>query len=65
MLQRIEVPVSFVYGDHSLIVTHEHAAEIVALIPGCRGPVAIPEAHHHVLLDQPLSLVATLRALLY
>jgi pimeloyl-ACP methyl ester carboxylesterase len=65
MLKRIVTPVSFVYGDHSLIVTPEHAAEIVSHIPGCRGPVAIPESHHHVLLDQPLSLVATLRALLY
>jgi pimeloyl-ACP methyl ester carboxylesterase len=65
MLKRIVVPVSYVYGDHSIIVTHEHAAEIVAHIPGCRGPVAIPESHHHVLLDQPLSLVATLRAMLY
>lgn len=65
ILRRIVTPVSFVYGDHSLIVTPEHAAEIVAHIPNCRGPVAVPESHHHVMLDQPLSLVATLRALLY
>ena len=25
-----------------------------------RGPIAIPQSHHHVLLDQPLSLVAAL-----
>lgn len=65
MLARIVTPVSFVYGDASAIVSHEHAAEIVAHIPNCHGPVAIPESHHHVMLDQPLSLVATLRALLY
>ena len=65
LLKRVALPVSFVYGDHSLVVSHEHAAQIVSHIPGCRGPVAIPESHHHVLLDQPLSLVATLRALLY
>jgi len=65
ILRRIVTPVSFVHGDHSLIVTHEHAAEIVAHIPNCRGPIAVPESHHHVMLDQPLSLVATLRALLY
>jgi hypothetical protein len=26
--------------------------------------VTIPEAHHHLLLDQPLSLVSSLRTLL-
>ncbi|WP_129641694.1 alpha/beta fold hydrolase [Peristeroidobacter agariperforans] len=65
MLRRIETPVSYIYGDHSLVVSHEHAAEIVAHIPNSRGPIAIPESHHHVMLDQPLSLIATLRALLY
>lgn len=64
MLARIVTPVAYVYGDQSAIVTHAHAAEIVARIPNCRGPVAIPESHHHVLLDQPLSLVAALRGLL-
>jgi pimeloyl-ACP methyl ester carboxylesterase len=65
MLARIVTPVSYVYGDASAIVSHEHAAEIVAHIPNCRGPIEIPESHHHVLLDQPLSLVAALRGLLY
>lgn len=65
MLARIVTPVAYVYGEASAVVSHEHAAEIVAHIPHCRGPVGIPESHHHVLLDQPLSLVAALRALLY
>ncbi|MBM0103925.1 alpha/beta hydrolase [Steroidobacter sp. S1-65] len=65
MLARMVTPVSIVYGDASAIVSHEHAAELVALIPNCHGPIAIPESHHHVMLDQPLSLVAALRALLY
>ena len=54
-----------VYGDESAIVSHELAHEIVKRIPDCRGPIAIPQSHHHVLLDQPLSLVSALRALLY
>lgn len=65
MLKRIVTPMAFVYGDRSLIVPHDHATEIVAHLANCRGPIAIPEAHHHVLLDQPLSLVSALRALLY
>jgi pimeloyl-ACP methyl ester carboxylesterase len=65
MLGRIKTPISFVYGDDSAVVSHEHAALTVARIPSCRGPIAIPESHHHVLLDQPLALVSALRALLY
>lgn len=65
MLARIVTPVSYVYGDDSAVVSHEHAREIVSHISNCRGPIEIPESHHHVMLDQPLSLVAALRALLY
>ena len=65
VLAKIAVPVTFVYGDASAIVSRRHAHEIVSLIPNCRGPIAIPQSHHHVLLDQPLSLVAALRAVVY
>jgi pimeloyl-ACP methyl ester carboxylesterase len=65
MLTRIDMPVTYIYGDDSAIVPHQHAQEIVSHIPNCRGPIAIPDSHHHVLLDQPLSLIAALRGLLY
>jgi pimeloyl-ACP methyl ester carboxylesterase len=65
VLARIEVPTTFIYGDDSAIVSREHAHEIVRHIPNCRGPVAIPQSHHHVLLDQPLSLVSALKAVLF
>jgi pimeloyl-ACP methyl ester carboxylesterase len=65
MLASITTPMAYVYGDDSAVVSHQLAHEIVRLIPNCRGPIAIPESHHHVMLDQPLSLVAALRALLY
>jgi hypothetical protein len=38
---------------------------IVQSIPGARGPIAIPEARHHVPLGQPLALISALRAALY
>lgn len=65
ILAKIAVPVTFIYGDASAIVSRQHAHDIVSHIPNARGPIAIPESHHHVLLDQPLSLVAALRAVLY
>ena len=65
ILAQIKAPVTFVYGDASAIVSRKHAHEIVRHIPNAHGPIAIPQSHHHVLLDQPLSLVAALRAVLY
>ena len=64
-LDRIRCPVSYVYGDLSAVVTRELAHAIVERLPQGRGPIAIPQAHHHVLLDQPLSLVSALKAVLY
>ncbi len=46
-------------------VAQARARDRAATFRNARGPIAIPESHHHVLLDQPLSLVAALRAVLY
>lgn len=65
ILAKIAAPVTFIYGDASAIVSRQHAHDIVSHIPNAHGPIAIPESHHHVLLDQPLSLVSALRGVLY
>jgi pimeloyl-ACP methyl ester carboxylesterase len=63
--QRIAMPLSFIYGEFSIVVSRERAHAIVRHMRQGHGPIAIPQAHHHVLLDQPLALVAALRATLY
>jgi pimeloyl-ACP methyl ester carboxylesterase len=63
-LGRIGNLVDVVRGEHSAIVTAEHAMRITALLRRSRGPVEVPEAHHHLMLDQPLALICLLRALL-
>jgi len=65
ILGAIQAPVTFIYGDASAIVSRQHAHDIVSCLRNGHGPIAIPESHHHVLLDQPLSLVAALRGVLY
>jgi len=65
MLESIRCPVNYLYGDLSIVVTRQLAHGIVARLQQGRGPVAIPQSHHHVMLDQPLSLVAALKAILY
>lgn len=64
MLRQIELPVDFIYGERSAIVSRVFAQRVAGCIRNGRAPVAIPDAQHHVLLDQPLALVAALRALL-
>jgi pimeloyl-ACP methyl ester carboxylesterase len=64
ILRQVSTPVHFVYGEHSGVVDVERAHRIVAALSNGTGPIVIPEAHHHVMLDQPLALISALRALL-
>jgi pimeloyl-ACP methyl ester carboxylesterase len=65
MLQNIRgVKLTYLYGAHSRLGS-DLPFKIVRHIEGARGPIAVPEAHHHVMLDEPLALVAMLRGLLF
>lgn len=64
LLERIRVPVDYVHAERSAIVSAERARAICAAIPQARGPVTLADAQHHLMLDQPLALVDTLRELL-
>lgn len=64
-LSQLQMPVTFIYGDQSVVVTRAHAQAIMSHLPDGHGPIAIPQSHHHVMLDQPLSLVSALRGVLY
>jgi len=64
MLARVTTPVDYLRGECSALVTPEHAARIAAALPAIRGPIVIPGGRHHLMLDQPLTTISTLRALL-
>jgi pimeloyl-ACP methyl ester carboxylesterase len=64
LLDRIEVPVDYMYGEQSTVVEPWRAERIAAQLRHCRGAIAIPHSHHHLMLDQPLILVSVLRTLL-
>jgi pimeloyl-ACP methyl ester carboxylesterase len=64
-LPKIDIPFTIMHGEFSDVLTAARARDVVAQLKHGRGPIAIPEAHHHVMLDQPLALVAALRAALY
>ena len=51
-------------GEHSVLMPPAVGAYIYKLLGGAAPVIEIPEAQHHIMLDQPLALVAALRALL-
>lgn len=57
-------PLAFLHGDRSLIVDAQALAYTRAHAPPGAPFVAVPDAAHHLMLDQPLAFVAALRALL-
>lgn len=64
MYRAVTVPLSYVHGDRSDVVDAADIARCQELLATCGPPIAIPLAHHHVMLEQPVALVAALTALL-
>jgi pimeloyl-ACP methyl ester carboxylesterase len=64
MLAQVVVPVDYVYGEHSLVANAARARRIVSGLRNARQPIEIPDAHHHIMLDQPIAMISVLQALL-
>ena len=63
-LQALKCRAALIYGENSAIVS-SRTVEYMSSLMGRRAPVVeIPQAYHHVMLDQPLAFVAALRAIL-
>ncbi len=63
-LKSIPCRVGVLYGDRSQLFTQDIADYMFEMLDSSVPFVAIPEADHHVFLDQPLPFVAALRTLL-
>jgi pimeloyl-ACP methyl ester carboxylesterase len=59
----IAVPMAHLYGQYSQISAHGEEAR-GGPFPAHGLEVEIPEANHHVMIDQPLALVSALRTVL-
>lgn len=57
-------PLAIIYGDRSAIMDDEAMAHLEDMTPDGTPFIAIPDSGHHVMVDQPLALVAAMRALL-
>jgi pimeloyl-ACP methyl ester carboxylesterase len=60
---KVDVPLAHIYGDRSVIMTRRTEGQATPL-PDDILEIAIPDSAHHVMVDQPLALVAALRSLL-
>ena len=60
---KVEVPIAHIYGELSQVIARRHDGRANPL-PKDMIEIAIPDSNHHVMVDQPLALIAALRALL-
>jgi pimeloyl-ACP methyl ester carboxylesterase len=63
-LARVRCRVAVLHGELSDLVTPDVAEDIYEVLGRNAPVVAVPQAYHHVLLDQPLAFVTALRTLL-
>jgi len=57
-------PLAQIFGDRSGIMRRREAGVAADFLPDGIPSSAIPDSEHHIMVDQPLALVAALRALL-
>ena len=62
-LEQARAPLAFVYGERSALMDADAVAYTRAHARPGTPFVAVPQAAHHLMLDQPLAFVAALRAL--
>lgn len=57
-------PIMFMRGEHSILMTPRITEYMQSLQDPPVPVVTVPEAHHHVMLDQPLAFVSAVRGIL-
>lgn len=55
---------AFIYGEKSMLVDSETLEFIKGLLGQSAPVIGIPEAHHHLMLDQPMAFVTAVRGVL-
>ncbi len=63
-LQALTCRAALIFGEKSALVSRDTADYMSELMGPLAPIIEIPEAQHHLMLDQPLAFVAALRALL-
>ena len=64
LLRAARCPLAFIYGEKSLFAQGEGLEHLCEQARSRSPFVMIPDAYHHLMMDQPLAFVSTLRTLL-
>lgn len=64
LLEEIACPTALLWGERSNLVPPETLDYMLSKLPAGVVRVPIPDADHHVMVDQPMALVAAMRGLL-
>ncbi|WP_375206363.1 alpha/beta fold hydrolase [Hyphococcus sp.] len=64
LLRAARCPLAFIYGEKSAFAQGDGISHLREQARGRSPFVMIPDAYHHLMMDQPLAFVATLRTLL-
>lgn len=64
LLEQMACPIALMWGERSNLMGQETMDYMFAKVPAGFKKVAIPDADHHVMIDQPLAFVAAVRGLL-
>jgi len=64
LLRAARCPLAFIYGEKSAFAQGESMAHLREQARGRSPFVMIPDAYHHLMMDQPLAFISTMRTLL-
>jgi len=64
LLRAARCPLAFIYGEKSMFAQGDGIAHLEEQARGRSPFVMIPDAYHHLMMDQPLAFISTLRTLL-
>ncbi len=62
--QKVRARVDCIYGELSMFISDNRPRRILETFPNAGELVIVPGAHHHLMLDRPLQLVAAIKGLL-
>ena len=64
LLPAMKAPTALIWGERSNLMTDEVVDYMLGRMPADVKTMVVPDADHHVMVDQPLAFVAALRGLL-
>lgn len=64
LLSEVRCPFALMWGERSILMPPEIIDHMASIAPPDAPKIVIPDAAHHVMIDQPLAFVSALRALL-